>query len=80
MIPNKGLIPILHLFEIMVMYLDINSRGDVFHHIFRRKPHEFASVSPDKIHGCNIDGKLGILGSILCWNYTVGIVETIIMY
>ncbi|KAI3720121.1 hypothetical protein L6452_21031 [Arctium lappa] len=55
----------------LIMYLDISSRGDVFHDIFRHKPHEFASISPDKIHGCDIDGERGAVGSVLCWNYTL---------
>ncbi|KAJ9563787.1 hypothetical protein OSB04_008947 [Centaurea solstitialis] len=55
----------------LIMSLDISSHGDIFHDIFKHRPDEFASVSPDKIHGCDIDGQRGVVGSVLCWNYTV---------
>ncbi|XP_024987815.1 MLP-like protein 28 [Cynara cardunculus var. scolymus] len=59
----------------LIMYVDINSRGDLFHDMLRHKPHDLASISPDKAHGCDVDGEAGAVGSVLCWNYTHDIDE-----
>ncbi|KAJ9563789.1 hypothetical protein OSB04_008949 [Centaurea solstitialis] len=53
------------------MYLDISSGGDVFYDILTNKPEEIAFVSPDKVQGCDIEGQRGVVGSMLCWNYTL---------
>ncbi|KAI3720124.1 hypothetical protein L6452_21034 [Arctium lappa] len=55
----------------LIMSIEISSSGDVFHDIIRHKPHHFANVSPDKIHGCDIlEGQPGAVGSVMCWHYT----------
>ncbi|KAJ9563788.1 hypothetical protein OSB04_008948 [Centaurea solstitialis] len=54
------------------MYLDmINLGGDLFYDILRYKPEELASVAPDKVQSCDIEGQLGVVGSVLYWKYTL---------
>ncbi|XP_024988793.1 kirola-like [Cynara cardunculus var. scolymus] len=56
----------------LIMYQDISSCGDMFHDLLRYRPHDIASISPDKVHGCDIvDGQPGVVGSVFCWNYTI---------
>ncbi|XP_024989066.1 kirola-like [Cynara cardunculus var. scolymus] len=55
----------------LIMSQEISSRGDIFHDLYRHKPNDIASISPDKIHGCDVlHGKRGDVGSIVCWSYT----------
>ncbi|KAJ9563999.1 hypothetical protein OSB04_009159 [Centaurea solstitialis] len=55
----------------LIMCLDISSRGDMFHDLFRHRPNDMASIIPDKLHGCDIlEGERGAVGSVICWDYT----------
>ncbi|MGV7468058.1 hypothetical protein PJI21_29180, partial [Mycobacterium kansasii] len=56
-------------FEVEV---DIKSCGDLFHELFKSKPHEISNISPDKVHGCEVhEGDFGHPGSIIKWDYTL---------
>ncbi|CAK9152121.1 unnamed protein product [Ilex paraguariensis] len=45
--------------------------GDVFHEIFRHRPHHIKDMSPANIQGCEIhEGEWGTVGSVIFWNYT----------
>ncbi|KAK6157592.1 hypothetical protein DH2020_011840 [Rehmannia glutinosa] len=55
----------------LISAMDIKSDGDVFHEIFRDKPHHVSGMSPDHVQNCDLhDGEWGKVGSIICWNYT----------
>ncbi|KAJ9564002.1 hypothetical protein OSB04_009162 [Centaurea solstitialis] len=54
----------------LIMYVDIKSHGDIFHEMFRHRPHDLTSISPDNLHGCEIDGQPGAIGSTVFFNYT----------
>ncbi|KAK9063684.1 hypothetical protein SSX86_017555 [Deinandra increscens subsp. villosa] len=48
----------------------IKSDGDVFHEIFRQRPHEVSDMSPDNIQGVGLDGgEWGTVGSIIVLNF-----------
>ncbi|XP_027100313.2 kirola [Coffea arabica] len=54
-----------------VFQIEIKSSGDVFHELFKNKPHEMSSISPDIVHGCELHhGDWGTVGSIIFWTYT----------
>ncbi|XP_021911714.1 MLP-like protein 43 [Carica papaya] len=51
-------------------HLEIKAPPEKFHEIFTHKPHHVSSITPDKIHGCDLhDGEWGTVGSIICWTY-----------
>ncbi|XP_024989116.1 kirola-like [Cynara cardunculus var. scolymus] len=52
------------------MYVDITSHGDIFHEMFRHRPHDLALISPDILHGCEFDGQAGAVGSSIFFEYT----------
>ncbi|KAK9051069.1 hypothetical protein SSX86_027695 [Deinandra increscens subsp. villosa] len=55
----------------LIGYVEISKTGDVFHDIFRYKPHEIVAVVPDKVHDCELhEGERGVVGSVICWHYT----------
>ncbi|KAL8463654.1 hypothetical protein ACS0TY_034343 [Phlomoides rotata] len=55
----------------LVSTIDIKSDGDVFHEIFRERPHHISDMSPDYIKNVDLhDGEWGTVGSIIFWNYT----------
>ncbi|KAI5676594.1 hypothetical protein M9H77_07544 [Catharanthus roseus] len=55
----------------LVGQIEIKSDGDVFHEIFRHRPHHISDMSPDKIQGVDLhDGEWGAVGSVVFWNYT----------
>ncbi|KAJ0435842.1 putative Bet v I/Major latex protein [Helianthus annuus] len=55
----------------MMMYLEINSPGEVLHDIVRNRPNDIASMLPDKVHSCDlVEGQWGAVGSVICWNFT----------
>lgn len=57
----------------LVSQVDIKSDGDVFHEIFRERPHHISDMSPDHIQNCDLhEGQWGTVGSIIYWNYTHG--------
>ncbi|KAI3730657.1 hypothetical protein L1987_61829 [Smallanthus sonchifolius] len=48
----------------------IKSDGDVFHEIFRQRPHQVSEMSPDNIQGVGLDdGEWGTVGSVIVLNY-----------
>ena len=47
--------------------------GDVFHELVHEKPHEINNIHPELIQGCDLhDGEFGTPGSVICWNYSIG--------
>ena len=57
----------------MVKQVEILSDGDVFHELFRYKPHHISEMSPGNIQGVNLhEGDWGTVGSVISWNYTHG--------
>lgn len=57
----------------LVSQIDIKSDGDVFHEIFRDRPHHLSEMTPEKIQNCDLhEGDWGKVGSVICFNYTHG--------
>ncbi|PSR88153.1 Kirola like [Actinidia chinensis var. chinensis] len=55
----------------MVKQVEIVSDGDVFHEIFRYRPHHISEMSPANIQGVDLhEGDWGTVGSVIFWNYT----------
>ncbi|KAK4430314.1 Kirola [Sesamum alatum] len=55
----------------LVSQIDIKCDGDVFHEIFRERPHHISGMSPQHIQNCDLhDGQWGTVGSVIYWNYT----------
>lgn len=55
----------------LVGQIEIKSDGDVFHEIFRHRPHHISDMSPEKIQGVDLhDGEWGTAGSVVYWNFT----------
>ncbi|KAF5793970.1 putative Bet v I/Major latex protein [Helianthus annuus] len=54
----------------MVKQVTIMSDGDVFHEIFRYRPHHISEMSPDNIKGVNLhEGEWGTVGSVIEWDF-----------
>ncbi|GJZ22884.1 MLP-like protein 43 [Tanacetum coccineum] len=44
----------------LIGYVEISKTGDVFHDLFRHKPHEMVAITPDKVHDCELhEGERG---------------------
>lgn len=57
----------------LIGYVDISKTGDVFHDLFRHKPHEIVAAVPHKVHDCELhEGERGDVGSVISWHYTHG--------
>ncbi|GER37345.1 polyketide cyclase/dehydrase and lipid transportsuperfamily protein [Striga asiatica] len=55
----------------LISQIDIKSDGDVFHEIFRERPHHISDMSPAHIQKCDLhEGDWGKVGSVIFWNYT----------
>ncbi|XP_051136516.1 kirola-like [Andrographis paniculata] len=55
----------------LVAEKEIRCHGDIFHELFRNKPHEISDIAPDHIHSCDVhEGEFGTVGSVLFWEYT----------
>ncbi|KAL3654492.1 hypothetical protein CASFOL_004173 [Castilleja foliolosa] len=55
----------------LVSQTNIKSDGDVFHEIFRERPHHLSVMSPAHIQKCVLhDGDFGQVGSVVFFNYT----------
>ncbi|KAK1425706.1 hypothetical protein QVD17_21061 [Tagetes erecta] len=55
----------------LIGYVDISKGGDVFHDLFRHKPHEIVAAVPHKVHDCELhEGERGDVGSVISWHYT----------
>ena len=54
----------------LVSSICIKSDGDVFHELFREKPHHISGICPEKIQNCDLhEGEWGKVGSVIFWNY-----------
>ncbi|KAK4371166.1 hypothetical protein RND71_010641 [Anisodus tanguticus] len=59
-----------HLTGKLVSEIEIKSCGDVFHEIFRYRPHHISSMSPDKVQNVEVhEGEWGTVGSVIFWNF-----------
>ncbi|CAH9134213.1 unnamed protein product [Cuscuta epithymum] len=56
----------------LIAAIEFNAGGDLFHELFRYKPHDVSTASPDKVQGCDlVEGhEFGHVGTIICWKYT----------
>ncbi|KAL7132271.1 hypothetical protein ABFS83_12G061400 [Erythranthe nasuta] len=55
----------------LVSGTNIKSDGDVFHEIFRVRPHHISNMSPDVVQNVDLhDGEWGTVGSVIFWHYT----------
>ena len=55
----------------MVRQVDLKSDGDVFHELFRDRPHHISDMSPTHIQGVDLhEGEWGTVGSVIFWKYT----------
>ncbi|CAH2049011.1 unnamed protein product, partial [Thlaspi arvense] len=55
----------------MVRQVEIKSDGDVFHQIWRHRPHHISNMSPGNVQSCDLhEGEWGTVGSVIYWNYT----------
>ena len=56
----------------LVGHVEISSHADVLHDLLRHKPNDIASIS-EPVHSCDlVSGQQGVVGSVICWNYTHG--------
>ncbi|XP_076941302.1 kirola-like [Bidens hawaiensis] len=54
----------------LVKQTTIKSDGDVFHEIFRHRPHHISEMSPNNIKGVNLhEGEWGTVGSVIVWDF-----------
>ncbi|KAK9063683.1 hypothetical protein SSX86_017554 [Deinandra increscens subsp. villosa] len=54
----------------LVKQVTILSDGDVFHEIFRYRPHHICDMSPGNIKGVDLhDGEWGTVGSVIVWDF-----------
>ncbi|CAI9096002.1 OLC1v1032062C1 [Oldenlandia corymbosa var. corymbosa] len=54
----------------MVRSIEIKSGGDVFHEIFRDRPHDLSTISPTNVKSVDLhDGEWGKVGSVTLWKY-----------
>ncbi|KAL2920982.1 MLP-like protein 31 [Bienertia sinuspersici] len=50
---------------------EVNCHCDILHEVFGSRPHHVSSMSPLKVHGCDVhEGEFGKPGSVICWDYT----------
>ncbi|XP_047309677.1 kirola-like [Impatiens glandulifera] len=55
----------------LVKQVEIKSDGDVFHELFRFKPHHISKMSPTNVQNVDLhEGDWGTIGSVIIWNYT----------
>ncbi|KAI3825118.1 hypothetical protein L1987_06594 [Smallanthus sonchifolius] len=53
-----------------VFQVEIKSKGDIFHNLWKSNPHQIPSLTPTTIQNCQThDGEVGTVGSVLLWNY-----------
>ncbi|XP_051148881.1 kirola-like [Andrographis paniculata] len=54
----------------LIAAIEFKHGGDVFHDLFKQRPHEIANASP-LVHGFELhQGELGKAGSVVSWHYT----------
>ncbi|XP_047309050.1 kirola-like [Impatiens glandulifera] len=55
----------------MLRQVEIKSDGDVFHEIFKSRPHHISAMSPTLVQNIELhDGEWGNVGSVIFVNYT----------
>ncbi|KAI5677892.1 hypothetical protein M9H77_08842 [Catharanthus roseus] len=55
----------------MIGQTEIKAGGDVFHDIFKQRPHHLSKMTPQKVQRFTLlEGELGKVGSKICWHYT----------
>ncbi|KAL3849150.1 hypothetical protein ACJIZ3_011032 [Penstemon smallii] len=55
----------------LVAAVEFKAGGDLFHELLRYKPDQFATITPEKVQGCDLhEGEYGKVGSIINWRYT----------
>ncbi|XP_051144165.1 MLP-like protein 34 [Andrographis paniculata] len=55
----------------LVAEKEIRCHGDIFHDLFKHKPHEISKITPDHVHSCDVhEGQFGTVGSVLSWDFT----------
>ncbi|CAI9296882.1 unnamed protein product [Lactuca saligna] len=54
----------------LVNQVTIKSDGDVFHEIFRQRPHHISEMSPGCIKKVDLhEGEWGVVGSVIVWDF-----------
>ena len=57
----------------LVNQVTIKSDGDVFHEIFRQRPHHISEMSPGCIKNVDLhEGEWGVVGSVIVWDFIHG--------
>ncbi|CAA2984931.1 kirola-like [Olea europaea var. sylvestris] len=55
----------------LVAQIEFKHGGDVFHDLFKHKPHHISHKIPKLVQGCELhEGEYGKVGSKICWRYT----------
>ncbi|XP_059305357.1 kirola-like [Lycium ferocissimum] len=56
----------------LISQTEIKGCKDLFHEMFRHKPHNIPNVTPKLIQAVNLhEGDWGTVGSVINWNYTL---------
>ncbi|KAL0427001.1 UNVERIFIED_CONTAM: MLP-like protein 34 [Sesamum latifolium] len=56
----------------LIAQVAFKAGGDVFHHLFAKKPQHLANVTPGKVQACDLhQGNYGTEGSVIQWKYTL---------
>ncbi|KAK1380581.1 MLP-like protein 34-like [Heracleum sosnowskyi] len=56
----------------LICQTSIKTDGDVFHDIFRTRPHHLHTMTPENIQGCDLhEGEFGKVGSVVIWKYFI---------
>ncbi|PWA63983.1 START-like domain, Major latex protein domain protein [Artemisia annua] len=51
--------------------VEISSGGKVLHDLLRHKPNDISTISPGKVHACDLlSGRRGAVGSTIVWHFT----------
>ena len=59
--------------SVLCAKIEMKADKDVFHDVFTNKPHHVSTMSPLHIQNFELlEGGIGIVGSKICWNYTLG--------
>ncbi|KAL2494380.1 Polyketide cyclase/dehydrase and lipid transport superfamily protein [Forsythia ovata] len=55
----------------LIAQIEFKHGGDVFHELFKHKPHHISNIIPEKVQGCDLhEGEFGKVGSKIQWRYT----------
>ncbi|TLM35209.1 hypothetical protein FEC37_18650 [Acinetobacter baumannii] len=51
--------------------VEISSGGKVLHDLLRHKPNDISTISPGKVHACDLlSGRRGAVGATIVWHFT----------